>query len=88
MSRKVMNCQGLCKFFRSGFRHIFLFFINISLFLMYVTLNPFVCQYFQRTFIKILRDAQDDSFTYSVSSTPPVDGTQGSASIPPNVTLS
>ena len=62
MSSKVMNCQVLCKFFRSGFRHIFLFFITISFFLCIVTLNPFVCQYFQRTVMKILRVAQDDKW--------------------------
>ena len=34
MPRKVMNCQGFCKLFHAVFRHIFLYFMIISFFLM------------------------------------------------------
>ena len=51
MPRKVMNCQGFCKLFHAVFRHIFLYFMIISFFLCEVTVNPFFCQYCQRTII-------------------------------------
>jgi len=47
MSSKVMNCQVLCKFFRSGFRHIFLFFITISFF-MYCDAQSFRLSVFSK----------------------------------------
>ena len=50
MSRKVMNCQGLCKFFRSGFRHIFLFFYNYFSFLMYCDAQSFRLSVFSKNF--------------------------------------